>query len=123
MNYSRVYADDDGVTHFGDASMELSEVAYAPPAPPFLVSDAVPTRQFLLCGAPAGWEGGWHPAPARQFVVLLQGELEIEAGDGEVRQFGPGTMVLLEDTTGRGHATRVIGDVDVRGVFLQLPDS
>jgi quercetin dioxygenase-like cupin family protein len=52
----------------------------------------------------------WHPAPRRQVVVVLAGELECETGDGQVRRFGPGDARLIEDTAGRGHTTRVIGD-------------
>ena len=42
----------------------------------------------------------WHPAPARQFVLLLKGELEVEAGDGERRRFNEGSIVFVEDTKG-----------------------
>jgi quercetin dioxygenase-like cupin family protein len=53
---------------------------------------------------------GWHNAPRRQFVVLLEGKEEIEIGDGTKRQFGPGDILLVEDTTGRGHKVRIIDD-------------
>jgi hypothetical protein len=32
--------------------------------------------------------------------------LELEASDDEVRSFGPGTVWLAYDVTGRGHVTR-----------------
>jgi hypothetical protein len=38
-----------------------------------------------------------------------------------VRILAPGAVVLLEDLTGRGHLTRVLGDDDVSGVFVQFP--
>ncbi len=41
----------------------------------------------------------------RQFFTVLNGMLEVEVGDGEVRQLVPGDVVLLEDMTGRGHRT------------------
>ncbi|MFQ5931632.1 MAG: cupin domain-containing protein, partial [Nitrospiraceae bacterium] len=59
--------------------------------------------------APAGHVQDWHPAPRRQYVVTLSGQGEIEVGDGTVRSFGPGDVMLAEDTTGRGHITRVVG--------------
>ncbi len=52
----------------------------------------------------------WHPAPRRQFVIILSGRLEIGFGDGTKRVFGPGDARLVEDTTGRGHTTAVYGD-------------
>ena len=36
--------------------------------------------------------------------------LDPQSGEGEVRTFEPGAAVLLEDTTGVGHRTRVVGD-------------
>jgi hypothetical protein len=36
-------------------------------------------------------------------MVKLAGEAEIIASDGERRQVGPGMVVLLEDTSGKGH--------------------
>jgi quercetin dioxygenase-like cupin family protein len=52
----------------------------------------------------------WHPAPRRQFVIILSGQLEIGLGDGTKHIFGPGDARLVEDTTGQGHTTRVHGD-------------
>jgi len=51
----------------------------------------------------------WHPAPRRQFVIILSGQLEIGCGDGSKQVFGPGDARLVEDTTGKGHTTRVVG--------------
>lgn len=59
--------------------------------------------------APVSHVQDWHPAPRSQYVVTLSGQGEIEAGDGTVRRFGPGDVMLAEDTTGRGHITRVVG--------------
>ncbi len=59
--------------------------------------------------APAGHILDWHPAPRRQYVMTLSGQGEIEIGDGTVRRFGPGDVMLAEDVTGRGHITRVVG--------------
>ena len=52
----------------------------------------------------------WHPAPRRQFVITLSGEVEIGLGDGSIHRFGPGHVNLAEDLTGQGHTTRVVGD-------------
>jgi len=58
---------------------------------------------------PVGRFLDWHPAPRRQFVIILSGQLEIGLGDGTHHVFGPGDARLVEDTTGRGHTTRVHG--------------
>ncbi len=58
---------------------------------------------------PVGRFLDWHPAPRRQFVIILSGQLEIGLGDGTKHVFGPGDARLVEDTTGQGHTTRVLG--------------
>lgn len=42
----------------------------------------------------------------RQFIVLLDGAIEIEVSDGSRWTFHGGEVLLMEDTAGRGHWTR-----------------
>ncbi len=122
MQYTRLYADEDGVSHFEDLEFELSEADFAPPAAPLLMSSPIESTRTIFFMLPASWDGDWHPAPRRQFFVQIAGELELVVGDGNVRRFTAGDVVLVEDTTGRGHVTRVVGDLDARGVFVQLAE-
>jgi hypothetical protein len=41
-----------------------------------------------------------------QFVVNITGRVEITVSDGDKRSFGPGTILLAEDVTGKGHTSR-----------------
>jgi quercetin dioxygenase-like cupin family protein len=75
---------------------------------------------MLFVRLPVGWSGDWHPAPKRQFGILIEGELEVTASDGEVRTFKAGDVRLLEDTSGKGHQTKVLGDRDVLNTIIQL---
>ena len=68
------------------------------------------TTQISFREDPVGKFLDWHPAPRRQFVIILSGQLEIGLGDGSTRVFGPGDARLVEDITGPGHTTRVHGD-------------
>jgi hypothetical protein len=61
----------------------------------------------------------WHTAPRRQYVITLSGQGEIEVAGGKKFAVGPGHIDLVEDTTGKGHITRVTGTED--RVTLQLP--
>src|SRR5215470_12530032 len=70
----------------------------------------LPTTQISFSVWPVGQFLDWHPAPRRQFVIILQGQLEIGLGDGSKHVFGPGDARLVEDTTGKGHTTRVVGN-------------
>lgn len=115
----RIFADPDGESHFDTLSIDLSSKDFAPPAPPVEVSEIVASRHGFL-RAPPGWFGDWHPTPARQFMCLLSGVLEVAVSDGEVRRMSAGAITLLEDLQGRGHSTRVISDEAAVLVFAQL---
>src|SRR5262245_41158849 len=52
----------------------------------------------------------WQPAPRRHFVIILSAQLAMGLGDGTKHIFGPGDARLVEDTTGKGHTTRVHGN-------------
>ena len=119
LEYIRLFEDSEGESHFGTSSSDLAASECAPPAPPLEVSEVVDARHGFLRAAP-GWFGDWHPSPARQFICLLSGTLEVSASDGETRRLTPGTVVLLEDTEGRGHATRVVSEEPAIMVFAQL---
>jgi hypothetical protein len=54
--------------------------------------------------------------------VYLSGAGTIEASDGELRDLAPGTILLAEDTTGKGHITKVTGAEDMLVLILMLPD-
>jgi hypothetical protein len=48
--------------------------------------------------------------------------MELTAGDGETRQFKPGSILLAEDTTGTGHTTTVVGDSPVELAVVGMAD-
>jgi hypothetical protein len=116
--YTRVYTDDKGETHFEDVKVELLPVDFAPPA--LNLSALIGAEKYGFVNAPLGWFGNWHPTPKRQIFVYISGTMEAMVSDGEVRVFGPGCVTLLEDTTGKGHTSRVIGDQEVHAVVIQL---
>lgn len=119
VRYARVFTDPQGETHFADEVLTFELVDFAPPAPPISVSAVFDAETVSFISSPAGWYGDWHPAPRRQFILMLVGELEVEVSDGEVRRFGPGSFCLLEDTTGKGHVSRVVSTT--RGLAAAIP--
>ena len=48
----------------------------------------------------------WHVGPRRQLIATLEGEGELETGDGQKLIVKPGVITLIEDLTGKGHLTR-----------------
>ncbi len=122
MHYTRLYADNDGLSHFADGDIAMSEMAYAPPAPPFSLSQAEGATGVAVAEMPPGWVGDWHPSPRLQWWFQLAGEVEVEVSDGEKRRFVAGSIVRVEDTHGRGHITRAVSSEPVRAVYVHLPE-
>lgn len=99
MGTFRMYAGDDGQAHV--EAIDLAKMTEW--------TKGLPATQISFSVWPVGRFLDWHPAPRRQFVIILSGQLEIGFGDGSKRVFGPGDARLVEDTTGQGHTTRVHG--------------
>lgn len=120
--YTRVYTDENGETHFDDEEIDLIPTDFAPPAPPLKLSAFTEAKNFGFVSAPPGWFGDWHPTPKRQIFIYISGKIEAGVSNGETREFGPGSVTLLEDTTGKGHFSRVVGDEEVLCVVIQLEE-
>ncbi len=121
MQYTRIYSDKAGETHFASATIDMRLIQFAPPAAPMATSPFTSATRVTFLAPAAGWYGEPHPTPARQLFLCLAGEWEVTVSDGEQRRFGPGSVVLLDDTTGNGHATRIVSDVDALAAMVQLP--
>jgi quercetin dioxygenase-like cupin family protein len=116
FHYVHLYADADGESHFEDIALSGMRQGHA------MVSAAIPLSSMIMRRVVSG--GGdavAHNAPRRQFIVHLEGSVEVEASDGERRRFGPGDVVLVEDVDGDGHRTRRLGEGPHRTLFLPIP--
>jgi quercetin dioxygenase-like cupin family protein len=118
----RIWADEAGESHFEDVDVVFEETDFVPPAPPVLVSSFEPASEYAIERVAPGWRGDWHPAPGRVIAIYLSGRGEMETSDGEVHPLEPGTILLAEDTTGKGHLSRVTGTEEMVVVILKLPD-
>ena len=112
FRYVRLFADASGESHFQDIAVAPDGELSVPPAPPLRMRTLGPAITVALVGGDSGWHGEVaHPAPFRMLQSCLSGTVEVTASDGEARRLGPGSLLLLEDTHGRGHSTRVLEDV------------
>jgi hypothetical protein len=117
MKYTRIYSDSNGESHFQDV-----EVAMKPaPSNTGTISDMIAAKGVMFRQS-GEYFIDWHNAPRRQFVVNVTGTVEIVAGDGETRRFGPGTVLLAEDVTGKGHTSRGLGAEERLSLFIPLAD-
>ena len=99
MDITRLYTGEDGQTHIEYMPLDQH--------PEFGTLRQATGIVFRTTGP--GHFIDWHPAPRRQFVITLAGEVEIGLADGSLHRFGPGHVTLAEDLTGKGHTTRVVG--------------
>jgi quercetin dioxygenase-like cupin family protein len=112
MGLFRLYTGNDGQSHMEEQSLSAHPALATPQAAAHIVFTQLPGGTFI----------DWHPAPRRQYVIILSGQLEIGLGDGSVRCFGPGDARLVEDTTGKGHTTRVVGPEPVVTAVIPLAE-
>jgi quercetin dioxygenase-like cupin family protein len=70
-------------------------------------SKRLPATGVVFRETTTDYENSWHRAPRRQYVISLAGGISITASDGETRHIGAGEVVLVEDTTGKGHITKI----------------
>jgi hypothetical protein len=114
MKIIRLYTGPDNESHFEEVEIELNPTGH------MHASALQPTQGIIFRSAPPDHLSDYHPVPKRQYVITLSGQVEIETGDGTIRRFGPGDVMLAEDTTGRGHITRVVGGQPRHYVFIPL---
>ena len=120
MRYTRLFDDHRGESHFEDIEIDFTATDYVQSASPLDLSATLPASQVAFMRAPAGWTSDFHVSSARNLFVVLNGEWEVTASDGESRRFAVGSTLLVEDTTGKGHSSRVVSKTESVAVVVQL---
>jgi hypothetical protein len=120
VTFVRLHVGLAGESHMVPGEVGIKPSAFAPPAPPLGVSTMEPAVGWRFLHLPSGWVGEWHPSPERMWIFCLKGAMEFQASDGTVLLIEPGSAMLLEDMTGKGHRSRVVGDRDALLVAVQL---
>ncbi|MGC1955104.1 MAG: hypothetical protein WA970_21505 [Gammaproteobacteria bacterium] len=115
MKVTRVYADAAGDSHFGELDIPLKDGGTIG-----RLSESQLVNNIIFRETDADYDYDWHCAPQRQYIVLLDGEIELETSDGEKRRFRGGDILLVEDVSGRGHRTRTVNNKPRRSVFVTL---
>ena len=81
---------------FPGKKIGLDLKSYASPAPPLYTSIIEPADNMVLLEVPVGWYGDWHPTPEKQWPILMTGECEFKAGNGEKTIRKADDVVLLD---------------------------
>ena len=112
---TRLYSGTDGETHAEE--INLSQVTGANGTQPDLLKGE--GVRFATRGP--GTTDDWHVTPRRQYLITLKGRVEIEVGGGKKVTAGPGSVLLIEDLTGKGHRAKVVSDDEWHVMFISLP--
>lgn len=113
---TRIYTDSNGDSRFEEISIPLHEGGTIG-----FLSDAQQAGTIIFRKVIEQYDYDFHNAPARQYIALMDGEIEIETSLGEIRVFKPGCVLLVEDTTGKGHRSRNLKKEVRSSIFITLP--
>lgn len=117
FHYTRLYADVDGHSRFEEKAIAMKSAGTIG-----FLSEMIPVEGIIFREVEPAYDYDFHNAPQRQFLVLLDGEIEIETSLGEKRIFRAGEILLLEDVTGKGHRTRNVQQKPRRSLFIPVGD-
>jgi hypothetical protein len=113
----------DGRARFREAALELTEGK-----PAARLSPLAPSGGFQWRESPVGFRSEFHCTETPQWLVVLQGAMEIGLQDGTSRVFGPGESFYSNDTLPagatfdpkrHGHWSRQVGDLPLRTLFVR----
>ena len=103
MRVHNLYVDDKGETHFRDIEIEWAEQTNAGK-----LSKRLPATGIIFREVQPDYDLDWHPAPRRQYIINLDAGVKITASDGEARIIKAGEVILVEDTSGKGHLSQAV---------------
>ena len=115
MTIVRIYTGADNQSHFEDLKIPLKSTGKIG-----FISELMKATGVVFRETGGDYNYDFHTAPRRQYVVNLEGEVEIEVGDGTKRILRSGDVLLAEDTTGQGHISRAVAGKSRKSLFITL---
>ena len=113
---TRIYSDAQGDSHFEEVQIPLADAGTIG-----CLSEILPAKGIQFREVEPTYDYDFHTAPQKQYIILLDGEIEIETSLGDKRIFGAGDVLRVEDTTGKGHKTRNLQPIKRRSIFIPVP--
>lgn len=115
IQITRIYGDANGESQFEDIEVPLKnngDIGF--------LSDDEPVKSIVFREVDPSYDYDFHNAPDRQYIILLEGGVEIETSLGVKRIFNTGSILLVEDTSGKGHKTKNIEKKLRKSLFIKL---
>ncbi|HLR32025.1 MAG TPA: hypothetical protein VK074_06010 [Fodinibius sp.] len=115
MQITRLYTGSDNESHFEDIEIEIDNAGEIGE-----LSEKMNATGIIFRETGPDYNYDWHNAPQRQYILMLDGAVDVEVGDGTVRRFSTGDILLVEDVTGRGHKSKAVNNESRTSVFVTL---
>lgn len=115
IKITKIYSDNNGESHFEDIEMPLKndgEIGF--------LSEEIPAKGIIFRKVKPSYDYDFHTAPQKQYILLMDGEIEIETSLGEKRTFKGGDILLMDDTEGKGHKTKNLQNIERKSIFITL---
>ena len=103
MRIHNLYCDANGESHWRDVDVEWVEERNFSK-----LSARLPATGIIFREVQPDYDLDWHPAPRRQYIINLDAGVQITASDGEARIIKAGEVILVEDTSGKGHLSKAV---------------
>ena len=123
MTLPELFTDADGRARWRERVLPLAEGS-----PASRLTALAPSGGSQWRRSPAGFASQFHCTTTPQWLVVLQGQMEIGLQDGSRRAFGPGECFYSNDTlppgatfdaTLHGHCSRALGDDGLETLFVR----
>ena len=115
MKITRLYTGPDNESYFEDIEVEVDDAGDIG-----RLSEKVDATGIIFRRTGPDYDYDWHNAPQRQYIIMLDGAVDVEIGDGTIRRFSTGDILLAEDTHGRGHKSKAVNNESRTSVFVTL---
>ncbi len=117
MKILRLYSNKDGDSVFEEIELSLKNMGIIGS-----MSEPVEVDRLIFRETPADYDYDFHCAPEKQYIVFLDGKTEITTSLGDKRVFTSGDILLVEDTTGKGHKTKHLINKKRRSLFIPIKE-
>lgn len=117
--FQHLYTGVDGETHFAERQFAFEHRQDIEGRGGITISELKEVKGAAIYRLKQGMVEDWHTAPRKQFGFVIQGQADITASDGQVLRLAPGSIILIDDVTGKGHITASVGEDD--HIVLMVP--
>jgi len=110
--FVRIYTGNDGQSHLEEMAAPEEAIHRIP---------TKPGEDLVFRTSTVNSFSDWHNPSRRQYLFVLDGQMEVSVKDGTTMLFNAGDVLLAEDMTGQGHVTKAINGT-YTSVSMGIPD-